>query len=76
MDDTTPDFDAIARRIVNGMGFSHTFSDITTALRRVWNARGDADAKAVNHELAMIGSSMLRERDRQYLREAIRAKDR
>ena len=76
-DDTTPDFDAIARRLADRGYFSESgASDILAALRDVWNARGVADAKAVNQRLVTIAGLVMSERERQQLRDAIKAVDR
>ena len=47
-DRKTPDFDQIARRLAEEMGFfddspGSAMSDIIEQLRQVWNARGAAD---------------------------------
>lgn len=54
---TAPDFDQIARRLHNISGAytstprSIPEQEIVDALRQVWNARGAADANALNWEL-------------------------
>jgi len=76
-DDTTPDFDIIARQLAEKSYFTAgTASDFAAALKNVWNARGVADVKAINYRAATMPGSAISERDRQQLREAIKAVDR
>jgi hypothetical protein len=49
---------------------------IIQALKQIWNARGEADAKAVAEKLASLTGWVTSEPYRQHLREAIQALDR
>jgi hypothetical protein len=77
---TVPDFEQIVAAIFERLnrldGNSEESDDeIRAALRQVWNARGAADATAVEDRLATLTGWVTSEPYRQHLREAIAAVD-
>jgi len=87
-----PDFDQIAQRLIKLGGWDeeddHPQDDlhrqaiaiqlaaVVEEVRQVWNARGAADAKAVDERLATLAGWVTSEPYRQHLREAIEALNR
>ena len=50
----TPDFEKIARAILEASDGEPGETRIAEQLRLIWNARGDADLAKIEHELAML----------------------
>lgn len=71
----TPDFDRIAAPLAEYADDTRR-KHIAEQLRLIWNARGAADAQAVDERLAILTGWVTSEPYRQHFRDAIAALDR
>lgn len=74
----TPDFASAAAEIIAATEVSGPLDrlDLERLLVKIWNARGAADAQAINTRLSTLTGWVTSEPYRQHLREAITALDR